>query len=105
MLNRGWLSQDTTIVAWYNGEVGTLFLIINKMEKTEPIKTIRIGYIEASIWENENDGRKTHSVTFRGSYKDGEEWKNSDSYWTRDLLLLAKVADLAHTAIFTELRN
>ena len=35
------------------------------MEKTKPVKTIRMGGIEASIWENENDGRKTYSVTFK----------------------------------------
>ena len=75
------------------------------MEKSKPVKTIRLGSVEASIWENENDGRKTHSVTFKRSYKDGEEWKTSDSYWTEHLLLLAKVADLAHTAILTELRR
>lgn len=74
-------------------------------EKRKPAKTIRLGGVEASIWENESDGRKTHSVTFKRSYKDGEDWKQSDSYWTKDLPLLAKAADLAHTAILTELRR
>ena len=75
------------------------------MEKTKPVKTIRMSGIEASIWENENDGRKTHSVTFKRSYKDGEEWKTSESYWAEHLLTLAKVADMAHTAILAELRG
>lgn len=78
---------------------------MSETEKTRPVKSIRLGTIEASIWENDNDGRKTHSVTFKRSYKDGEEWKNSDSYWAEHLLLLGKVADLAHTAILTELRT
>jgi len=76
------------------------------MNKNKPVKTIRLGSIEASIWENEaDDGRKTHSVTFKRSYKDGEEWKDSESYWTEHLPLLAKAADMAHTAILTDLRH
>lgn len=73
--------------------------------ENKPVKSIRLKNIEASIWENESNGRKTHSVTFRRSYRDGEEWKNSESFWPDHLLLLAKVADLAHTAILTELKE
>jgi hypothetical protein len=76
------------------------------MEKNQPVKTIKLGAVEANIWENETDsGRKTHSVTFKRSYKDGEEWKTSDSYWTEHLPLLVKAADAAHTAILTELKG
>ena len=74
--------------------------------KNKPIKTIRVGAVEASIWENTgSDGRVNHSVTFKRSYKDGETWKDSDSYWSDHLPLLAKAADMAHTAILTELRT
>ena len=74
--------------------------------KNKPVKTIRLGAIEASIWENPGtDGRPNHSVTFKRSYKDGEDWKDSDSYWADHLPLLAKAADMAHTAILTELRR
>lgn len=76
------------------------------MENNKPVKSIKFGGIEASIWENENaEGRKTHSVTFKRSYKDGDEWKTSDSFWPDHLPLLVKAADAAHTAIFTELRG
>ena len=77
-----------------------------KNTDNRPVKTIRLGAVEASIWENTSaDGRKSHSVTFKRSYKDGEEWRDSDSYWPDHLPLLAKAADMAHTAILTELRN
>ena len=34
------------------------------------------------------------------STKDGDEWKNTQSFSRNDLLLLAKVADQAHSRIF-----
>ena len=74
--------------------------------RNKPVKTIQFGAVEASIWENEtDDGRKTYSVTFKRSYKDGDDWKNSESYWTEHLPLLAKAADAANTAIYTELKG
>jgi hypothetical protein len=33
-------------------------------------------------------------------YKDGDEWKQTESFGRDDLSLLAKVVDLAHTSIF-----
>jgi hypothetical protein len=33
-------------------------------------------------------------------HKDGEKWKSTQSFGRDDLLLLAKVADAAHTRIF-----
>ena len=74
--------------------------------KQRPVTTIRLGAVEAAVWENERpDGSPNHSVTFSRSYKDGEEWKSSASYFTEQLPLLAKAADMAHTAILTELRK
>ena len=40
-----------------------------------------------------------HNVQVRRIYKDGEEWKQSDSFGREDLPLVAKVADMAHTWI------
>jgi len=41
-----------------------------------------------------------YNVTFSRSYKDGNNnWKDSASFGPDDLLLLAKVADEAHTWI------
>ena len=74
-------------------------------QSNKPVKSIRYGAIEASIWENEHDdGKKSHAVTFSRSYKDGDDWKTSTSFRVEHLLLLAKAADQAHTAICTELQ-
>ena len=52
------------------------------------------------FWPNGTDGRTRHNVTFSRLYKDGDEWKNTQSFSRNDLLLLAKVADQAHSRIF-----
>ena len=43
---------------------------------------------------------RRHNVTFSRLYKDGDEWKSTQSFSRNDLLLLAKVADQAHSRIF-----
>ena len=67
--------------------------------KKPPVHKVRVGSTTASIWENSKDGKTFYSVTFERRYKQGEEWKSSDSYGPGDLLELAKAADLAHTNI------
>ena len=52
------------------------------------------------IWQNETEGRTRHNVTFSRLYKDGEQWKTTQSFGNNDLLVLAKVADQAHSRIF-----
>ncbi len=69
-----------------------------------PVHTIRYGTLRAAIWKREvdlgNNSRPMYSVTFSRSYKDGDNnWKDSTSFGTDDLLLLAKAADEAHTWI------
>ena len=70
------------------------------MANPKPISEVRIGRVKAAIWPNGTDGRTRHNVTFSRLYKDGEEWKNTQSFSRNDLLLLAKVADQAHSRIF-----
>ena len=70
------------------------------MAKQQPIHEIRLGSVKAAIWENTTDNGTRYSVTVSRLYKDGTEWKRSDSFGRDDLLLLAKVADLAHSWIF-----
>ena len=65
----------------------------------KPVAEVRIGAVKASIWQNETDRGRWHSVNFSRLYKDGDDWKNSSSFGRDDLLLLAKVADQAHTRI------
>jgi len=73
------------------------------MEKKKPAHEIRLGKVRAAIWANEAEGGATrYSVTFSRLYKDGESWKDSTSFGRQELLLLAKVADSAHTFLHRE---
>jgi hypothetical protein len=65
----------------------------------KPVHTIRLGAIKAAIWENTVGENTRHSVSLCRLYKDGDQWKTTESYGRDDLLVLAKVADQAHTWI------
>jgi hypothetical protein len=52
----------------------------------EPVKKIKIGGIEAAVWENtSSEGNKFYNVTMERNYKDGEEWKKTSSLRENDL--------------------
>lgn len=65
---------------------------------------IRIGRIKAVIWENVTSAGIRHNVQIQRLYRpEGwEEWKTSDSFGRDDLLLVAKVADMAHTWVYEQ---
>jgi len=66
-----------------------------------PVKTFRLGWIKAAVWEND---KKFYSVTFARTYVDeAGNYHDSDSFGRDDLLLVAKLADQAHTFIFERL--
>ncbi|MCY3758886.1 MAG: hypothetical protein OXG96_14285 [Acidobacteria bacterium] len=67
----------------------------------KPVAEVRIRAVKAIIWKNETQAGIRHNATFSLSrlYKDGDEWKSTTSFGREDLLLLAKVADLAHTRV------
>jgi hypothetical protein len=75
-------------------------------QKTQPRKAnkpaheIRLGRIKGTIWANEGENGTRYNVTFTRIYKDDSGWKDSDSFGRDDLLLVAKVADMAHSWIF-----
>jgi hypothetical protein len=65
-----------------------------------PVAKIRVGLITASIWERSTENGTFYTVSFERRYRDGEgNFKSSHSYDAQDLLVLAKVADLAHSKI------
>ena len=70
------------------------------MANPKPVAEVRIGRVKAAIWPNGTKGRTRHNVTFSRLYKDGDQWKSTQSFSRSDLLLLAKVADQAHSRIF-----
>ena len=67
-----------------------------------PVHEIRLGRIKAAIWENETQTGSRHNVTLQRIYKDGDEWRSSDSFGRDDLPLVQKVSDLAHTWIYQQ---
>ena len=71
------------------------------MANQKPVEEIRIGRVKATIWRNGTDEQPRHNVTFSRLYKDeAGGWKSTQSFGRNDLLVLAKVADLAHTRLF-----
>ena len=70
------------------------------MANQKPVAEVRTGRVKAAIWRNETEGRTRHNVTFSRLYKDGEQWKTTQSFGSNDLLARAKVADQAHSRIF-----
>lgn len=72
---------------------------------TKPIHEIRIGSVKAAIWENDTTNGTRHAVSFSRIYKDGDQWKHTENFRRDELLVLAKVADLAHTWIVEQART
>lgn len=70
--------------------------------KNRPVQEIRIGRVKAAIWENETQNGSRYNVTLKRVYKDGDEWKTSDSFGRDDLPLLIKVLDRAHTFCYEQ---
>ena len=67
----------------------------------KPVAEVRIGRVKATIWLNGTEEQPRHNVTFSRLYKDDAgEWKSTQSFGRNDLLVLAKVADQAHTRLF-----
>lgn len=51
---------------------------------------------------NETDSGVRHNVTFQRLYKDGDDWKTTESFGRDEPPVVAKVADMAHTCIYQE---
>ena len=70
------------------------------MANQRPTVTVRIGAVKAAIWRNQAGERSRYNVTFSKSYRDAAgQWKTTQSFGRNDLLVLAKVADQAHSRI------
>ena len=76
-------------------------------ERQKPVHEIRLGLVRASIWENKSEYGVRCNVTLERLYPvklDGDRrtWKSTSSFGRDDLLLVAKVVDLAHTWIHSK---
>ena len=69
------------------------------------VHEIRLGLVKAVIWANQTDAGVRHQISVARLYKDGDEWATSETFGRDDLPLLAKVADMAHTWIFTQTKS
>jgi len=73
----------------------------------QPEKTFRMGLVSASVFVNEiegNDGkRKTRrsrrNVVLQRSYKDGDVWKQTNSFGLGDMPAAIRVLELAQTYV------
>lgn len=65
-----------------------------------PAHEVRLGRVKAAVWGNQTENGVRYSVTMCRVYKDQQgKWQTADGFGRDDLLLLAKVADLAHSWI------
>ncbi|MEQ9616815.1 MAG: hypothetical protein RLN60_02140 [Phycisphaerales bacterium] len=78
---------------------------MSETETKKPVHEVRLGAIKAAIWANDTQNGVRHNVTLQRLYKDEDEWKSSDSFGRDDLLMVAKVANMAHTWICQEGKN
>ena len=70
-------------------------------DSKKPAAKVSLYPVSAAIWRNGNGkGEAFYNVTFERSYQDDSgKWQSTSSFSLSDLLLLAKVSDLAHTEI------
>lgn len=71
-------------------------------ETNKPIHRIRLGAVAASVFANDTKDSTYYNVAIERSYRNGEDWKHTKSFGRDDLLLVAKVADLAHSWIHAQ---
>jgi len=93
-----WRARFSTVIPMVPVNVLSPLNLFMK-NKVKPIHEVRIGFIKAAIWKNETEAGVRYNVTFSRLYKDVEQWKSTESFGRDDLLLLAKVADNAHSWI------
>ena len=75
------------------------------MSANKPAHEIRFGLIKATIFHNLTRAGERYNVTLIRLFRDGDTWKQSAHFGRDDLLLAAKVLDLAHTWIYQQERT
>jgi hypothetical protein len=65
----------------------------------KPAHKIRDGALSVTIWRNDGDKGPFYSITPSRSYKQGEEWRESDSLNADDCLAMAELLREAHAWI------
>jgi hypothetical protein len=65
------------------------------MAKPQPAAKFRLGYVTATVWKNDD----FFNTVLSKSYKDGDEWKDTDQLGTGDLLNASKLLERAEQFI------
>lgn len=68
-------------------------------ETNRPFHEVRHRNIRATVWKNDTAKGSMYNVTVSRSYREGEEWRNSQSFGFDDLMNLAKALYDAHSFI------
>lgn len=71
----------------------------NQAEKKKPAAEIRDGAIKAAIWPNSSEKGVFYSVTITRTYKNGDEFKDANSFSGTDLLKASRILALAYDQV------
>jgi len=74
-------------------------------EPNRPAHTVRHRNIKATVWKNQTERGPMYNVTVTRSYRDGEEWRDTNSFGFDDLMTVAKALFDAHTWISSAKAN
>lgn len=79
----------------------------SREERQRPVHEVRLGRIKGAIWANNTEQGVRYGVTLTRLYKDQQsgEWRNSTSFGRDDLLLVAKVCEMALVWIYQQSQN
>lgn len=72
------------------------------MSNDKPVHEMRLGRVKAVIWRNESDIGVRYNIKFARLYKAGDQWASTESFGRDELMLLSKLADMAHTWVFQQ---
>lgn len=81
------------------GELMESNTVMPTKDKVKPVHEVRLGFVKAAIWRNDTESGPRFNSTFSRLYREGEDWRSTESFGRDDLLLLGKVADQAHSWI------
>ena len=73
------------------------------MKTNGPVFEKRLNHIRVSVWRNVNEGRAWFNAVFTRRFKDGDDWRDSNTFnGLADLALLQEALDLARSYIRRE---
>jgi len=66
-----------------------------------PVDKVKIGGVSCDTWENDGEHSKFYTHTLQRSYKQGSEWKHTNSLRTQDLPKAILALQKAYEKSFT----